>query len=87
MHCDNQTPILKPALINFPAFLRMNAFAAFSRWILLNDIVRQEHPAQLPLIEIGMDDPVYMELVNKYFNSDFLRLDNEGKRNLNRLFL
>jgi len=44
-NCENQAPIVKAALINFPAYLKVNSFASFSRWVILNDAVREEHPA------------------------------------------
>ena len=44
-HCDNQAPILKSSLINFPAYLATYKFTFLQKWVLLNDIVREEHPA------------------------------------------
>ena len=85
-HTDNQAPIVKPALINFPTYLKVNSIASLSRWILLNDAVREEHPALMPLSDLGSDDPVFAELAKRYFTQDFLRLSKDDKNSLDRIF-
>ena len=50
---------------------------AISRWSLLNDAVRELHPAQLALRDLVDDDPVFQELKSKYYAKDFLRLNKE----------
>jgi hypothetical protein len=58
-HCDNQTPIVKASLINFPAYLRSYLMPSLSRWSVLNDAVREVHPANLSLRDLSEDDPVF----------------------------
>lgn len=48
-----------------------------SRWCILNDAVRELHPAQLGLQDLDDNDPIFQELKFKYFTKDFLRLNKQ----------
>lgn len=76
-HFENQTPLVKATLINFPAYLRQYSMSSMSRWCILNDAVRELHPAHLGLQDLDDNDPIFQELKFKYFTKDFLRLNKQ----------
>jgi len=59
---------------------------SLSRWSILNDAVREVHPARLALRDLTEDDPIYQELKYKYFSTEFLRLNKEDTAKLSNGF-
>ena len=59
---------------------------SISRWSVLNDTVRDVHPANLTLRDLGSDDPVFEELKLRYFSKDFLRLNKEDNTKMMNAF-
>ena len=60
--------------------------ASISRWSVLNDAVRELHPAHLALRDLDDDDSVFQELKIKYFTKEFLRLNKEDSAKLSNSF-
>lgn len=84
LHTENSQLVL-PLLVNFSAFLKVNNKPTFSRWVLLNDCVREEHPANVSLLSLSSDDVVYQGL-KKYYNKQFLRITENDRKSLSSQF-
>jgi hypothetical protein len=56
------------------------------RWILLNDCIREEHPAQISLRNLTQDDFIFQGLSKKYFSIQFLLLSNSDNDLVSDLF-
>lgn len=59
---DQSNSIMCAQLLSFPAYLKKMNRATLSKWVILNDCVREEHPAQLPLTNLPRDDVIYAGL-------------------------
>lgn len=44
-YSDTSNTILLPQLMSFPAYLKATNRASLSKWVILNDCIREEHPA------------------------------------------
>jgi hypothetical protein len=71
---------VQAGLVNFAAFLKTQQKPALSRWIILNDCVRELHPAGLSLLDLTQDDVVFEALSSKYFSKSFLKLGTPDRR-------
>ncbi|TNV86827.1 hypothetical protein FGO68_gene17503 [Halteria grandinella] len=80
-YSDTTNTILLPQLMSFPAYLKTMNKVQLAKWVILNDIIREEHPAQLSLYNLPHDDVVYVALAQRYFSKQFL-LTGEGDRSL-----
>jgi len=87
-HTENHHAVLfaSPNLINFAGFLKAANNQTLTRWVLLNDCMREEHPAQQSLLDLTYDDVFFQGLASKYFSKQFLMLSQADRAELRSQF-
>jgi len=58
--------ILQLKLYSFPHFLMATGFKGYSRWIILNQVVKEQHPQHYDLEQIIPGDEIYQGLCQHY---------------------